>query len=234
MQVKIVFFGGLRYQAGCREHCLSVAGAQTLAASALLELVAAQFPALAQNLGKVALSVGPEIVGRDYLVQDGDEVCLLPPVSGGSGAHRPSEAHLSEAPLDLLALLAQTDDAHCGGLVVFSGDIRDHNLGRRVVAITYEAHEPIAAGVLAAIEQEVLTRFATRRCRIQHRIGRVEVGQSSVLVVVRAAHRAAAFEGARYAIDELKERTPIWKQEHYEEGDSQFLDGVPMREGPKP
>ncbi len=234
MQIKIVVYGGLRYELGQREIALEVPHQDAVSVADVLALLVEKFPTLGGKLDKVAISVGDAIVDRAHPVKDGDEVCLLPPVSGGSGAPTNAESgkkrrHLSAEPLDLNELLAETEDPACGGLVIFSGDIRNHNEGRKAVAITYEAHEVLASKVLQTIEDEVLERFETRQCRIQHRTGRVNVGESSVLVVVRAAHRAAAFEGARYAIDELKERVPIWKEEHYEEGDSRFLDGVPLR-----
>ncbi|MFU8802272.1 MAG: molybdenum cofactor biosynthesis protein MoaE [Bradymonadaceae bacterium] len=232
MELKIVFYGGLRYELGVREFVLEISGRERAELSQVLDELVLKFPSLAARLKNVAIAVGDEIVERDeretFVVRGGQEVALLPPVSGGSAA-RWLSSHL----LDLDALLAETEDPRCGGLVVFSGDIRNLNVGKNVVAITYEAHEAIASKVLAKIEDEVLEQFDVHQCRIQHRVGRVQVGQSSVLVVVRAPHRGPAFDGARYAIDELKERTPIWKEEHYEGGASHFLDGVPLREGPK-
>ena len=87
----------------------------------------------------------------------------------------------------------------------------------------------LAEKVLQEIEAEVIEKFGVRRCRVQHRIGHLELGEPSVLIVVRAGHRAEAYEASRYAIDELKERAPIWKEEHYTDGDSRYLDGVPLR-----
>lgn len=229
MHVKIVFYGGLRYETGRREHTVALEGRASVTLGELLDALVAEFPTLGPRLERLALAVDDAIVERDHTVTDGAEVALLPPVSGGSGQDLPGGPWLSPEPLSLDALLAQTVDPTCGGLVVFSGDIRNHNEGRHAIAITYEAHETLASKVLATIEREVLERFDCAQCRIVHRLGRVEVGQSSVLIVVRAPHRAAAFEGARYAIDELKERVPIWKEEHYAEGDSRFLDGVPLR-----
>lgn len=235
MRINVVFYGGLRYEVGHRDFLLEVTDPQsTLLVADVLVLLEEKFPVIRAKLDKVAVSVGSEIVGREHVVRDGDEVCLLPPVSGGTdGESVQKPRHLSAEILNLNELLAETEDPACGGLVIFSGDIRNHNEGRSAVAITYEAHDVLASQVLGTIEREVIERFGARQCRIQHRTGRVNVGESSVLVVVRAAHRGPAFEGARYAIDELKERVPIWKEEHYEEGDSRFLDGVPLREGPK-
>lgn len=135
---------------------------------------------------------------------------------------------ITEAPLDIAALLAETEDPSCGGLVVFVGTVRDENEGRPVQAMTYEAHVSLAEKVLAEIEQEVLTRFPVARCRIMHRTGFMTLGEASVVVVVRAGHRDEAFAAARYGIDEVKTRAPIWKEEHYADGQSKYLDGVPL------
>ncbi|OGF53630.1 MAG: molybdopterin converting factor [Candidatus Fraserbacteria bacterium RBG_16_55_9] len=136
---------------------------------------------------------------------------------------------MTEHSLDLNQLLQETEDPGSGGLAIFCGTVRNENEGKPVRAITYEAHGHLAERVLREIEEEVLARFDVRRCRIQHRIGMLQLGESSVIVVVRAAHRAEAFEAARYAIDELKQRTPIWKEEHYETGESRFLEGTSLK-----
>lgn len=131
-------------------------------------------------------------------------------------------------PLALEPLLQETEDVSSGALVVFYGTVRDHNDGRPVESMTYEAHVALAERVLAEIEEETLTRFGVRRCRIQHRVGHLALGEPSVLIVVRAGHRDAAYAASRYAIDELKQRAPIWKEEHYADGESRYLDGVPL------
>jgi molybdopterin synthase catalytic subunit len=136
--------------------------------------------------------------------------------------------HLTETPLDLGALLAETDRPDCGGLVVFSGTVRDHHDGKPVTRLIYTAHVPVAARVIREIEQEVLTKFAVGACRIVHRVGELLIGDSAVLVVVRAAHRDAAFDGARYAIDEVKRRAPIWKEEFYGDGTRAYVQGCAL------
>ena len=226
MKVTVQFYGGLKQRAGADSVAVTVGGDRPTV-GAVVEALQKQIGALDGVLGPVARAVGDEIVDDAYELSAGQHVALLPPVSGGSPGR-----WLSPNDLDRQALIAETADPGCGALVVFSGDVRDHNAGRTdVVAIDYEAHGPIASRVLATIEEEVTNGFDVSRCRIQHRTGRVEVGQSSVLVVCRAAHRDAAFRGARYAIDELKERTPIWKKEFYADGTSGYLDGTPLRTG---
>ena len=133
-----------------------------------------------------------------------------------------------DTPLALEPLLAETEDAASGALVIFYGTVRDHNDGRPVQAMTYEAHVALAERVLADIERETVERFDARCCRIQHRIGTLQLGEPSVLIVVRSGHRDTAYAASRYAIDTVKERAPIWKEEHYADGDSRFLDGVPL------
>jgi molybdopterin synthase catalytic subunit len=134
-----------------------------------------------------------------------------------------------DTPLELEPLLRETEDVASGALVIFLGTVRDENDGQPVGSMAYEAHVSMAEKVLAEIEQEALARFEIRRCRIQHRIGTLQLGEPSVQIVVRAAHRAAAYEASRYTIDELKQRAPIWKEEHYTSGESRYLDGVPLQ-----
>lgn len=134
--------------------------------------------------------------------------------------------------LRLDALLADTATPDAGALVVFDGTVRNEHEGRSVRGMTYDAHIGLAASTLQALEVEVLERFDVLACRIQHRIGGLDLGETSVYVVVRSAHRDAAFQAARYAIDTLKVRTPIWKLEHYTDAEDAWLKGVPLQEGP--
>lgn len=135
---------------------------------------------------------------------------------------------ITEAPLDLDALITETEDVSCGALVAFGGLVRDHNDGRTVSGMTYDAHARMAAATLEALEGDVLRRFDVHQCRLVHRIGPLELGEASVWVVVRSPHRKAAFRAAEYAIDTLKATLPVWKEEHYVDGDSAHLDGTPL------
>jgi molybdopterin synthase catalytic subunit len=132
-------------------------------------------------------------------------------------------------PLELEPLLRETDDDASGALVIFYGTVRNESEGRPVQSMTYEAHVALAEKALRDIEQEALDKFGVRHCRIQHRIGHLELGEPSVLIVVRAGHRDEAYTASRYAIDEVKQRAPIWKEEHYADGNSRYLDGVPLK-----
>ena len=136
--------------------------------------------------------------------------------------------HLVEVPLSLDALVAETARPDCGALAVFSGDVRDHHDGRAVTHLVYTAHVPVASRVIADIEQEAVTKHDVAVCRIVHRLGRLEIGDAAVLVVVRAAHRGPAFDAVRYGIDEVKRRVPIWKEEFYADGTRAFVTGTSL------
>jgi molybdopterin synthase catalytic subunit len=132
---------------------------------------------------------------------------------------------LTEKPLDIESLLAETADPECGAVVVFGGTVR---LDDGVAAIDYTAYAPLAEKALAEVEQETLQRFDVRHCRAVHRSGLLKLGELSVLVVVRAGHRGPAFEAARWAIDTLKARVTVWKEEHYQDGRRTFVEGQPL------
>jgi molybdopterin synthase catalytic subunit len=133
---------------------------------------------------------------------------------------------ICQEPLDLVELVRETEDHGTGALVIFVGTVRDTTEGQAVHAVTYEAHVELAERVLQEIEQEVLERFEVRRCRIRHRVGKLSLGEPSVIIVVRGGHRGPAFEAARYALEELKRRAPIWKEEHLLSGESRFVEGT--------
>jgi len=138
------------------------------------------------------------------------------------------QIHLQSEPLDLAALLRDTEDGACGALVVFSGTVRNHHAGKAVQRLNYTAHRGLVEKVLAELEEETKAKFGVRQCRIVHREGDLEVGEDSVLVVVRSAHRGEAFAAAKYAIDTLKQRAPVWKREFYADGSVDYQDGVPL------
>jgi len=138
------------------------------------------------------------------------------------------ERYITEAPLDLATLLAETEDDGSGALAVFGGTVRNKNDGRPVDGMTYDCHPSMAAKALIALEKQVIEDFGVRRCRIVHRVGPMKLGETSVWVVVRSAHRGPAMDAARWAIDTLKVRLPVWKEEHYIDGESRHLDGTPL------
>ena len=135
---------------------------------------------------------------------------------------------ITEHPLDINTLLADTENDTCGAYVVFGGIVRNHHQGRGVAGMRYTAYGPMAERVLEELEQETCERFGVAECRIVHRIGELGIGEASVLVAVRSAHRGDAFQAGQYAIDTLKERLPVWKEDFYTDGSSGYQDGTPL------
>jgi molybdopterin synthase catalytic subunit len=149
-------------------------------------------------------------------LQDGDEVGLLPPVSGGSADD--GEVRITREPIDSEAVVRRLKHSADGAAVVFDGVVRDNTRGRRTLYLEYEAYEAMALKQMQALVAEAPARFGVRGISIIHRLGRLEIGETSVLIVVGSAHRAAAFEACRWIIDRLKKTVPIWKKEYFEDG----------------
>ena len=137
-------------------------------------------------------------------------------------------AELVRGPIDVPALLAAAARPECGAVNLFLGATRDHHQGRRVLRLEYEAYERMALDSLAALERAAAERFGLGHCAIVHRLGEVPVTEASVAVVTSAPHRAAAFDAARWAMDELKRNVPIWKKEHFAEGGAEWVAGHPL------
>ncbi len=137
-------------------------------------------------------------------------------------------AELVHQPIDVARLLNSARRPDCGAIALFLGTTRDHHEGRRVVRLAYEAYESMALAALDRLEREAVERHDVASCQIIHRLGDVSLTEPSVAVVVAAAHRAAAFDACRWAIDELKRSAPIWKKEFFGEGDEAWVEGTPL------
>jgi molybdopterin synthase catalytic subunit len=188
-------------------------------------------------------AVGHDYVAPDHRLQPGDELCLFPPVSGGSTSEGASTAPSEPSPEDSVArakpareaadtysvvehplspdaIAAAVDHPGAGGVVIFSGVVRNETGGRPVKFLEYEAHAPMAEAKMREIGEAVRARWpGVKRVAMHHRVGRLEIGEPSVLIAVSAAHRQEAFEAGRYAIDTLKRTVPVWKKEHFEDGE---------------
>lgn len=139
-----------------------------------------------------------------------------------------AESRVVDQELDMDALLEATRSPEAGAVVVFGGTVRLHHEGREVTQIEYTAYKPLAEKALAEVEENTRSRFDIIDCRVLHRVGDLAIGELSVLVVVRAAHRADAFEAARHAIDTIKQTVPVWKRETYADGTHTFVQGCPL------
>ena len=225
MQIKVLFFGMLKDIVGRAEEGLTLEEGSSI--GRLYELYAARFPKLAEHSSSVLFSRNREFAKRGESLQDGDEVAFLPPVSGGSGdgSKIPEETsdagnfcRLMRAPIDSRALVEEWKRGEDGAVVVFEGIVRNHSGGRATRFLEYEAYEPMALEKMRDIAEDVKQRFAVDRIGIVHRLGHLEIGEASVVIVVTSAHRRPAFEACHYAIDQLKRIVPIWKKEYFEDG----------------
>ncbi len=202
MTVRVRLFAGLRERAGWAQREIDVSS------------VAEVWPAL--GLGDepsgLLYAVNKEYATPDRALADGDEVALIPPVSGGA-------FRLSDEPLSLDQVVDEVRDDEAGAIATFTGTTRIHSRDRTVTHLDYEGYEGMAERVMAEIADGLHARYELRAIAIHHRVGRVGIGETSVVIAVSAAHRQAALAACKDAIDELKERVPLWKKEVYEGGE---------------
>ena len=244
IRVRARLFAVQREIAGTRELPLELApGANVEDAWAA---IVARHPALAPGRAFLRFAVNGEYADASAALSDGDEIAFIPPVSGGAG-RRILELRDEPFPPTILADLAGHLATPADGAVVgFLGVTREspgtpapgqegeaaRHAGHRVETLSYEAHDSMVLRTLETIADEIAARFAVERLAIVHRTGDVPLGEASVAIVAVAPHRDAAFDAARYAIDETKARAPIWKAEQFADGHVWI--GEPARTGPKP
>ena len=215
MRVRVRFFARYREATGHERLDIEVPDGGTVEAA--WSAVVGRHPVLSPYRPFTLFAVGHDYVGSDHPLRPGDELCLFPPVSGGSAL---DVFEVVDRPLSADAIAAQVDDPGAGGIVVFSGVVRNQTDGRPVKFLEYEAHAPMAEAKMREIGAEIRSRWSgVKKVAMLHRIGRLEIGESSVLIAVSAAHRADAFEACRFAIDTLKRTVPVWKKEHFEDGE---------------
>ncbi|MBW2268429.1 MAG: molybdenum cofactor biosynthesis protein MoaE [Deltaproteobacteria bacterium] len=212
MQVTVKLFGSVREATGCKELSVELRDGTTL--GELREELARDYAIFAELGERLAAAINFDVAAFETGLVDGDEVAFLPPVAGGAG-----RCVLSEAPLDPATVVARVSSHGNGGLVTFSGAVRDHARGQEIRHLEYEAYPGMAEREMEKICHEAETRWPGACVAISHRVGRLEVGELAVVVAAAAPHRAEAFEAARFAIDTLKQTVPIWKKEFAEGGD---------------
>lgn len=226
MRVRVLFFGQLKEITGLAQEDAELSDGARV--EDLFERYGRRFPQLVAFRASIAASVNQEYAGFSAPLAGGDEVAFLPPVSGGQQAAVDSDIFqiVREAiqPREILDGLKAPED---GALVVFDGFVRNNFKGRQTDYLEYEAYEPMALAKMREIGAEIRGKFPVHRVAIVHRLGRLEIGETSVWIGVSSPHRAAAFDACRYAIDTLKRRVPIWKKEY-------FAGGAVWAEGEKP
>ncbi len=187
-----------------------------------------RWPDLEHQLVRIPIVVDGKVVDADAPVSDGAEVVWLPPVGGGAGSGEVVRAELTREALDLARLVSEVSAPSCGGIAIFLGVVRDVDEGRKVVALEYDAYDRLAAAQIRAVADEALARWPEARIAVQHRAGRLVVGEASVAIAVASPHREEAFACCRHVIDRVKEAVPIWKREEGE-GGSRWLEGHDYR-----
>lgn len=232
MRVRVLFFGVLKESIGASATDIELPDGARVA-DLLKELVASRpIPALKS----LAVSVNAEFASSNQILHDGDEVGLLPPVSGGAPSSADAEKNdaeqsgsvtLTRSPIPSAEIIASTKRGEDGAVVVFDGIVRNETRGRSVLHLDYEAYEEMALKQMERIASDVKPKFGVRHVTIVHRLGRLQVGESSILIVVASAHRAQAFDASRWLIDTIKTTVPIWKKETFADG-AVWADGEPF------
>ena len=228
MQVRVLFFGVLKDLAGKASDSISLPENATL--GDVLSHYEEVIPRLTETASSLAMSVNQEYAGPATRLRPGDEVALLPPVSGGvdaDAARRSQHAAIIRERIETVSIIEGIKRPEDGAAVVFEGIVRNHTRGRRTLYLDYEAYEEMALKQMEELAARALAEYKIRDVAIVHRLGRLEIGETSVLIAVASAHRAAAFEACRWLIDTLKRTVPIWKKEHFEDG-AVWADGEPF------
>lgn len=225
--------GMLRDAAGCSDEVVQLPEAAS--ARDLYAELEQRHPELQEFRNAVALAVNYDYSDGARQLQEDDEVALIPPVSGGKSEF-PAEAvapltsehaMLVREPILGAALADKLKHPEDGAVALFDGIVRNHSRGRRTLYLEYSAYEPMALQQMEHLAKQALANFAIRDVRVVHRLGHLDIGETSVLIVVAAAHRAPAFDACRWLVDTLKKTVPIWKKEIFEDG-AVWADGEPF------
>lgn len=226
MQITVRLFAGQRDIVGAAELQVELAEGATV--GRLWEQLITDYPRLDGFRRRVLYAVNQDYSDLDTELRDGDEVAFIPPVSGGSDVAEPLFRVTNEPLGDPARLVRLVQTSSDGAVVTFSGVVRDHFEQRATAYLEYEAYAEMAVPVLAQIAGEAQQRFEIGKLAVHHRIGRLEIGETAVLVVVAAPHRRAAFEAALYVMDRIKEVAPIWKKEHWADGQADWHHDDPI------
>jgi molybdopterin synthase catalytic subunit len=226
MRVRLLFFGVLKDVVGRPSEEADFPQGADL--RTVFDFVAARCPPLREMARSIVVARNREFADLSTKIEDGDEVAFLPPVSGGAAGCPPDPLEIAENghyfaltrhPIDTRPITARLLTGAEGAVVAFEGTVRNHTNGRPVVCLDYECYQPMALKIMAQIGREIAAAYPVNRVAMVHRLGRLLIGETSVAVIATAPHRRAAFEAALEAIDRLKKTVPIWKKEHFVDGE---------------
>lgn len=216
--IQVKFFGPAADYAGAGQAEYGLAEPATVAS--LAELIFARYPKMEQAKKAIRFAVNEEYADLSTPLQAGDEVAVIPPVAGGGDL-----VEMTSDPIDIKRLIDHVANASCGGVVTFAGDVRaEGESANPLLALEYSAYDGMALKKMCEIRQEALDKFEVGDIALAHRVGRLEVGETSVAIAVAAPHRVAAFEACRFVIDTLKKTVPIWKKAFYKNGETNWVD----------
>ena len=215
IQITALLFGQVREWVGASSLDLALDVPATVESA--FEILKSQHPKLGEMERSLLFAVNEEYALPSRSLSDGDRLAVLPPVSGGEAAS-PDIFEITREPIDIAGLRARLLEGNSGAVVIFDGVARNNTKRRTTLYLEYESYEPMALHTMEQIGREVHERWPINRVGIIHRLGRIEITESSVVIVVTSAHRKVAFEACHYAIDRLKKIVPIWKKEYFEDG----------------
>lgn len=224
MILRVLFFGQLKDIVGMAEE--SFMAPERCNLEDVYASYAERFPGLAEFQESVAGAINQEYSPWDRALKSGDEVAFLPPVSGGAAQSFENVVQIVRDKIFTPEIVAPLKAAEDGAVVAFEGIVRNHSRGKKTLYLEYEAYDSMALAKMHQISDHMQRNFEIDRLAMVHRLGRIEIGETSVLIAVSSAHRAAAFNACRYGIDTLKRTVPIWKKEF-------FADGAVWSEGEK-
>ncbi len=227
MKAKVRLFARLADLAGTRETEVELG--EGLSAAEAFRTLCQRFPELAGHGDSLMYAVNAEYVSPDHPLRAGDELALIPPVSGGGPEPVEGLFEVTAEPLDPQRLADEVRRDESGAVTVFLGVVRNNNLGRRVLYLEYDAYPEMATRVMRRIAEEALERWPLTDVAMQHRTGRLEIGETSLLIAVSSPHRKEAFETCHHLVDRFKETVPIWKKEVWEGGEV-WIEGEPVSE----
>ncbi len=222
MRIRVLFFGQLRDIVGkATDEAEVESGAQL---ETVFRHYASKHPRLAAMASSVAMARNQRFAPPSETVEDGDEVAIMPPVSGGcdwldSAAGDGLFAAVTRHQIDSQALVARMQGDGDGAVLVFEGVVRDNSLGRRTLHLDYDCYVPLALKQLEEIGRGILARFDVHGIALVHRVGRLQIREASVSIVVASAHRKPAYEASLAAINQVKTKVPVWKKEHFADGE---------------
>lgn len=224
MNIEVLLFAGLAERIGSSRLVISLEPASVTAGHIKTQL-AADYPEAAAAIQSSFVAINQEFASPETPINEGDEVAVIPPVSGGDGlgghpvyTSRDGWHIITENPLSQDDITAKVITPNHGAALVFVGTTREMTAGQRTVHLEYEAYVPMALSKLSEIGKDIADRWPGTLCAIAHRTGKVDIAEASVIIAVSAPHRDMCYEASRYAIEALKHKVPIWKKEIWEDG----------------